>query len=306
MLVAITGAAGFIGRALVRRFEADGWTVRAVVRRDFESGALDGLVAGADVVVHAAGMTRAPTLARLIESNVRLTARVIDAALRGGAGRLVLISSQAAAGPARSLDEPIVEDTPPAPIEAYGRSKLDAERLLRDSGISFCVIRPPAVYGPHDRDFLAMFRLAARGIAIHPGNRSHWISIAHVDDIARGVTLASSHPAALGRTYFLANDQPIQWGDLFQAAANSAQRTLRANVQLPAWLVRAAAGVGDAVSVVTGRASLLTSGKVALAVPRFWTCSGERIRRELGFTPTITLERGLAETYSWYRTNRWL
>jgi nucleoside-diphosphate-sugar epimerase len=306
MLVAITGAAGFIGRALVRHFEANGWTVRPVIRQDFTSGALDNLIAGADVVVHAAGATRAPTRARLIESNVSLTARVIDAARRGGAGRLVFISSQAAAGPSPSLAQPIVEDTPPAPIEVYGQSKLDAERLLRDAGIPFCVVRPPAVYGPHDRDFLAMFRLAARGIAIHPGNRDQWMSIAHVDDVARGVALASIHPAAIGRTYFLANDQPIQWGDLFRAAAQSAQRTLRTDVEIPAWLVRVAAGVGDAVGVVTGRASLLTSGKVALTSPRFWTCSGDRIRRELGFTPEIALDRGLADTYAWYRTNRWL
>ena len=306
MRVAITGAAGFIGRALVRRFESDGWDVQAIVRRDFESGSLDRLVADADVVVHAAGATRAPTRARLIASNVGLTERVLDAARRAGVARVVFISSQAAAGPSPSVDEQLTEDADPRPIEAYGRSKLEAERLVRDAGIGAVILRPAAVYGPHDKDFLAMFRLAARGFAVHPGNRAQWISIAHVDDVARGVALASTHPGAIGQTFFLANEDPIQWCDLFRAAARCAGRSLRADIELPRWLVRAAAGAGDVMSLATGRASLATSGKVALAAPPFWTCSSGKLRRELGISPQIPLERGLAETWAWYREHRWL
>src|SRR5512144_3001877 len=111
MIVAVTGANGFIGQHLVRRFSGAGWETRAVVRRDFEvnAGELERRFDGADVVVHAAGATRAPTVAGLRDSNVRLTARVIDAARRAGAGRLVVISSQAAAGPATSRDAPVTE-----------------------------------------------------------------------------------------------------------------------------------------------------------------------------------------------------
>ena len=102
MIAAVTGANGFIGQHLVRRFSGAGWEARAVVRRDFdiESGELARRFDGADVVVHAAGATRTPTEAGLRDSNVRLTARVIEAAQRAGVGRLVFISSQAAAGPA--------------------------------------------------------------------------------------------------------------------------------------------------------------------------------------------------------------
>jgi nucleoside-diphosphate-sugar epimerase len=200
----------------------------------------------------------------------------------------------------------LTEDAKPAPIEAYGRSKLEAERLVLGARVDASIVRPSAVYGPHDKDFLAMFRLAARGLAIHPGNRDQWISIAHVDDVARGVALASTHPDAIGRTFFLANDEPVQWRSLFQATTRCAGRTLRADFEVPRWLVRAAASVGDAVSVATERASLFTSGKAALAAPPFWTCSADRIRRELGFTSTIPLDQGLAETYAWYRANRWL
>ncbi|MGH7620199.1 MAG: NAD-dependent epimerase/dehydratase family protein [Gemmatimonadaceae bacterium] len=306
MLVAITGANGFIGRSLVHRFEGEGHTVRPVVRADIEGRNLDRLVAGADVVIHAAGATRAPTRAQLAASNVALTSQVIDASKRGGVGRFVFISSQAAAGPALSLDLPVTEATPPAPMDAYGRSKLDAERVVQNSGVPFVIVRPAAVYGPYDRDFLDLFRLARFGVAIHPGNRDQWISIAHVDDVARGVLLASTAASAAGGTFFVANDQPVQWRDLFAKAAKCADRRLHTDVEVPAWLVRIGAAAGDVVSQVSGRTSLLTSDKVALAEPRFWVCSAGRIRRELGYVAKMPLDDGFAETYRWYLEEHWL
>jgi nucleoside-diphosphate-sugar epimerase len=306
MIVAITGADGFIGRNLVRRFQTSGWTVRPVVRRDFETGSIDALVAGTDAVVHAAGATRSPSHAGLVVSNVTLTERLIDVARRSGTRRFVFISSQAAAGPAASREQPVSEDTAPAPIEAYGRSKLDAERLVERSGIPFVIVRPAGVYGPHDSDFFAMFRLASHGFAIHPANRDHWISIVHVDDLARGVELASTHANAIGRTYFVANSEPVQWRDLFRATALSARRHVRVDIEVPAWLVRAAATGGDVLSLLVRRASLLTSEKIALAAPRFWICSTERARWELGFTAAISLSDGLSDTYRWYRERNWL
>ncbi len=307
MLVAITGANGFIGRNLTRHFESEGWTVQSIVRRDFETDLFDRKLFKADVVVHAAGATRAPSRAQLVASNVTLTARLIDAARRGRVGRIVFISSQAAAGPSMSADHPISEDTEPAPVEPYGRSKLDAERLVREAGdVPFVIVRPAAVYGPYDRDFIAMFRLARHGLAVHPANRDQWISIVHVDDLVRGVLLASTRREALGGTFFVANEQPMQWRELFREAARSAERRIRTDVQLPAWLVRAGGVAGDVVARVTGRAGLLTSGKAALVKPRYWVCSAERIRQALGFVTLTDLRVGLAETYRWYLAQGWL
>jgi nucleoside-diphosphate-sugar epimerase len=307
MLVAITGANGFIGRNLTRHFESEGWTVQSIVRRDFETDLFDRKLFKADVVVHAAGATRAPTHAQLVASNVTLTARVIDAARRGKVGRVIFISSQAAAGPAKSADRAVSEDTDPAPIEPYGRSKLDAELLVREAAdVPFVIVRPAAVYGPYDRDFIAMFRLARRGVAMHAANRDQWISIVHVDDLARSVLVASSRREALGGTFFVANERPTQWRELFQQAALVTGRRIGTDVEVPAWLVRAGAVAGDVVARITGRAGLLTSGKFALAQPRYWVCSSERIRATLGFVTMTGLHDGLAETYRWYLAQGWL
>ena len=307
MIAAITGANGFIGRHLVRRFGEAGWETRPVVRRDFDDGGIERLFAGVDVVVHAAGATRAPTHMQLRASNIGVTRTVIEAARRARAKRLVFISSQAAAGPAGSRDDPVTEEQPPAPHEAYGQSKLEAERLVAAAtDLDPAIVRPAAVYGPGDRDFLAMFRLARYGVALHPGNRDHWISIVHVDDLVSGIIQAASERRSAGRTYFVANDEPVQWKQLFRDAAKCARRSLAVDLDLPATLIRFAAGVGDVAARWTGKAGLVTSEKVALTTPRFWICSSGRAKREIGFCPRVDLHRGLCETYQWYLSNRWL
>jgi len=306
MIVSITGANGFIGQHLCERFGDRGDVVRPIVRCDFESPSIGDRFEGVDVVVHAAGATRAPTRALLRASNVDLTKRIIELAQQANVARFVFVSSQAAAGPASFLDAPVTEEMSPAPIDAYGRSKLDAEQAVRASDTPWVIVRPAAVYGPRDRDFLAMFRLARWGLAVHPANREQWISIAHVRDVADGVVSAATAQNGVGGTFFLANDVPVQWADLFRAAARAARRSLFVDVDLPGWLISAGAAGGDVLARVAGSAGLLTSDKAALTKPRFWLCSNERAKRELGFVPRIGLDDGLTETHDWYRTHGWL
>jgi nucleoside-diphosphate-sugar epimerase len=303
MIIAVTGANGFIGRHLCTTLAQRGHETRPVVRAHFTDNRFEQIVAGADVVIHAAGATRAPTRAKLRASNVALTQRAIDAARAAGVGRFVFVSSQAAAGPSKSLDQPTREEDAPAPIEDYGESKRDAECLVRDSGLPFVIVRPAAVYGPGDRDFRAMFALAHRGLALHAGNREQWISIIHVRDCVDGMIRAATSAQATGRDYFLANDAPVQWDTLFELARQASAAPRRFNVEIPMPLVRIGALFGDAAARVSGYAGLLTTQKVLLGTARYWVCSNERARRELGFVPATPLDVGIAETYRWYLEN---
>ena len=307
MIAAITGTNGFIGRHVRDRFAADGWSVRPIVRADIEQGRLGELIDGADLVVHVAGATRAPNVAHLRASNVDLTRQVVDLARGSRVRRLIFISSQAAAGPARSADEVTTEESSPSPIEAYGRSKLDAEQVVQAASgeLDHVIIRPASVYGPGDRDFLQMFRLARMGVAVHPGNRDQLISIVHVRDLVDAIASAAVASAA-NRTFFVANDEPVRWRDLFRMAAECAGRTIVADVNLPRPLVTAGARVGDAVAALRRRAGLLTTEKAMLARPPYWICSNARAKRELGFASRTRLDAGLRETYEWYVSNGWL
>ena len=330
MIAVVTGSSGFIGSHLVDALLTRGAQVRALVREGSVADSLDPRVQrsvvdlldsksvreapaweGATHVFHLAGVTKRRTLAQFRGGNVVPTANVLAAAAaRSGSTppRIVLVSSQAAAGPATAEDRPVREDDPPAPIEGYGQSKLEAEQATRpyEQSLPISIVRPAAVYGPRDRDFLRVFRLATRPIALHALPRQHAFSIVHVADVVAALLLVAEHPAAVGRAYFLANQTPTSWRELYQEIARAAGVTPRAELQIPMPAIALAGLAGDAVSALTGWHSLANSHKTRLARPRWWVCDASRARDELGWVPAVTLQHGLRETYLWYLQAGWM
>jgi nucleoside-diphosphate-sugar epimerase len=330
MIAVVTGSTGFIGSHLVDALLTRGATVRALARLETRDAALDprvqhwradltddrsvresGVWEGATHVFHLAGATKRRTLGEFRFANVVPTANVLAAAAaRGGNAppRVVLVSSQAAAGPAQAPDRPVREDDPPKPIEGYGRSKLEAETAARpyEGRLPVSIVRPAAVYGPRDRDFLRVFRLAARAVAIHAVPRDNAFSIVHVRDLVEGILLAAERPEAVGRTYFLANEEGVTWRALYAAIASAASATPAIDVQLPLGVIAVAGLAGDAVSALTGWHSLANGNKTRMARPRWWLCDAARARAELGWHETIGLQEGVRDTYLWYVNARWM
>jgi nucleoside-diphosphate-sugar epimerase len=328
MIAVVTGSSGFIGSHLVEALLARGATVRALVRpesgrvaRDprvetFEADLLDDrsvrgsrVWEGATHVFHLAGVTKGRTLAHFRAGNVFPTANVLAAvaARPGRPPRVLLMSSQAAAGPAASPERPVREGDRPAPIEAYGRSKLQAEQAVaryRDT-IPVTIVRPAAVYGPRDRDFLAAFKQASRKVALHAVRRAHQFSLVHVDDLVQAVLSLAELPTAAGRTYFVAGERPVSWGELYGEIARVAG-TRPVQIQLPRPAVWLAARAGDLASALTGRPLLLNRNKAALARPPWWICDASRLRDEAGWAPRKDLQSGVRETYLWYVDAGWL
>lgn len=323
----VTGSSGFIGSRLVARLVASGWRVRCLVRAgsraratpderterhmvDFadpaslrRSPALD----GAEVVFHLAGVTKALTVDAFRAGNVTPVANLLRA-LDGRAAlrRVVLVSSQAAAGPAASLEAPVREEDEPRPIEGYGRSKLEAEEEARRwaDRVPVTIVRPCSVYGPGDVDFLALFRMAATGLLLFPGTSGKYLSLLHVDDVVDGLLAASVTEVTSGATFFLAGDV-LRWRDLGAGIAAAVGRRARA-VDVPWVLVRALVPFGEGAARLTRRPTLVNRHKVALARPSYWVCSGARAQRVLGFAPRRALAEGLRTTYSWYQRKGWL
>jgi nucleoside-diphosphate-sugar epimerase len=330
MIAIVTGASGFIGSHLVDALLARGATVRVLVRPESSAGRLDARVQyatadlldvrsvreapvweGATHLFHLAGVTKRRTLAQFRYGNVVPTANLLSAAIANGGSappRVVLVSSQAAAGPARSADRPVSEDDEPDPVEAYGRSKLEAEQCVRLHGdrLAATVVRPAAVYGPRDRDFLGAFRQAVRRVAIHAAPRDHLISIVHVADLVSAILLSAERPEAVGRTYFVANETPLSWRELYRQIALAASADRVAELELPEAALSVAGLAGDLVSAVTGVHSLANHNKTVLARQRWWLCDPTRIGQELHWHPAIPLQRGVRDTYLWYVEAGWL
>jgi nucleoside-diphosphate-sugar epimerase len=325
MIAVVTGGSGFIGQNLIRRLRRDGHEVRCLMRPNggevpaftrryvvrFEEP--DSLLTcealeRADVVFHLAGATKATRPDAFAAANIMPTRHLLGAiAARRLAPRFVFVSSQAAAGPAPARHRAIDEDDIPRPIEAYGRSKLEAERIVESFAerVAVTIVRPCSVFGPWDRDFLPLFRFAERGIVLYPGVATHWLSVLYVEDLIDGLMAAARSPDAVGRKYFLASEAPIQWRSLGEMIGQSVGRRVR-HVDLPPSIVTVGALAGELLGRVTRVATLANRSKAELSRPPFWVCSASRARQELAFAPSHSLPDAVRATYYWYRKSGWL
>ncbi len=325
MIAVVTGSTGFLGSHLVDLLVARGATVRVITRP--ESPAADGRVTefridlrdgaamerspvwdGATHVFHLAGVTKARTARVFDDANVMPVRHLVSAvAGRAVPPHVVLVSSQAAGGPAATAATAIRETDRPAPIEEYGRSKLRAESAALEFAerMPISIVRPAAVYGPRDRDFLEAFRQASGRIAWHAVPPDHQFSLLHVADAVRGILAAGSRSPGPARLYYLASDEPVTWRSLYREIATVAAAS-PLELQLPAQLLRAAAAAGDLIGALTGRTFLLNRHKLDLGRPAYWICDSARARDEFGWRPSLTLSEGLAQTFSWYLESGWL
>jgi nucleoside-diphosphate-sugar epimerase len=312
----VTGATGFIGWNIAERLRDAGWTVKAVVRPSspravpagverlavrFEQEALARALDGAAGVIHSAGLTRAPGQAAFDAVNVHLTAEIARAAARVGA-RLVSLSSQAAAGPA-TCDAPRTEADEPSPRSAYGISKLAGERVVREcAGLEWVILRPVAVYGPRDRQFLPLFRAARAGL--FPVLNASDYMLVHVDDLISAATSAASAGGIAGSTFFVGHPSVCSAERILRAIAGAVGRTYRP-LRVPAPVLSGLAALGELAARVGIAAPLDRSRLTELRAGSF-VCSVARARDVLGFEARIDVEAGFARTAEWYRAQGWL
>jgi len=242
--VLVTGATGFIGSHLVERLALEGARLRCLVRRtsrleglppgvelayaDLAAGeGLEEAVRGARLVFHLAGVTKALSAESYYRGNALATAK-LAAALACSEARLVHVSSLAAVGPSPD-GSPLNEDAEPRPVSHYGRSKLEAERAVRDSAAASrgVIVRPPVVYGPRDTDVLELLRMAARGWMPVVGDPEARFSVIYVGDLVEGLLAAAACEQAAGRTYFLAYPVAVSWEQFARVAGSHLGRRPR-------------------------------------------------------------------------------
>ena len=332
----VTGASGFIGRHLVRRLIERGDRVSCLVRAtsridELRSSGAQPIVGDATdragieralaesqavVVFHLAGLLRAVRTADFARVNAGGVESVAAAcANRAERPVLIVVSSLAAAGPCAG-DQPRVEGDSPAPVSAYGRSKLAGELTAsRHAGeMEITLVRPAIVFGPGDRGVLEMFRPIARwGVHVVPGRQERRVSLIHVADLVALLLLTAEKGERLRPDgapgqgiYFIAAQEYPTYAELGQAMARALGRKRARVVHMPGPLVRLVGLCGDALGRVRQRPGWVNSDKIAEALAGSWTCASAKARRQLGWSPAATLADRLRETAQWYRQAGWL
>ncbi len=319
--VLLTGGTGFLGSHLAEALVREGSRLRCLVRpsssygplqragvelafgRLEDAASLRRAVGGCDVVFHVAGATKVTRVEEYTRINVEGTRRLIEAAAAAASSATVLyVSSLAACGPSRA-GVLLAEDDPLRPVSAYGRSKRDGEEAVRASGLKWVIARPPAVYGPRDRDVLSLFKLAARRLAPRPGRHERTVSLIHVKDLCAGLIQAAE--ARAGSTYFLSDPRPYAWNEVTDTIAAAVGRRV-VRFPVPMFLVWSAALVSGGYGRLTGRPVIFNRDKVRELTFTHWACSSAKAARELGFQPAHDLKRRVEETAAWYRKEGWL
>jgi nucleoside-diphosphate-sugar epimerase len=280
-------AAGHGVAALTRRDQQprDGldWVAGSLEDRD----ALRRLVDDADAIIHVAGTISAPNAAAFDKGNVEGTLAMLAAATAGGVRRFVHVSSLAAREPKLSL---------------YGASKARAEELVHSSGLEWVIVRPPAVYGPGDRETLELFRMAKLGLMLMPPKGR--VSVIHADDLA-SLLLALAGPAAPSNFLVEADDgKPGGWTHReFARALAAAVGTRPAILSSPGIVLRAAAHLDQ---WWRGEKAKLTIDRAAYFSHRNWVVEPKRACPPQLWQPKIDTAEGLKQTAEWYRTKGWL
>lgn len=304
-IVALTGGTGFIGNVVLRHLVASNWTVRALYRPhgrrvlpqlanvEWVAGELDDavalaqLVTGVDAVIHCAGAVRGTSSADFNQVNEDGVHRVIEAtAVGASSARFLLLSSLAAREPG---------------LSDYAGSKRRGEGALAASAgtVRWTVLRPPAVYGPGDRELLPLFRSMARGFAPMPGRGAGRLSLLYVEDLASAVVCWLSANDGFGEIFELDDGKTggYDWDDLLRIAADVLRNgaTIR-RIPTPVWVLRFIGLINLGAARALGYAPMLTPGKVRELTHQEWVADGESFMRTTGWRPAFSFERGLACT----------
>lgn len=303
MIAALTGATGFLGCAVLERLIADGHEVRALTRRPqperpgvawiagdlADDGALARLVTGADVVIHVAGAINAADRMAFFAANAEGTRTLADKARAAGLSRFILVSSLSAREPH---------------LSNYGWSKREGEAAVQESGLDWTIIRPPAIYGPGDREMLEMFQMAARGLVMLPPPGR--FSVIHADDLARLLVRLAEDRSGVSSGGLYEVDDGAAGGfshvEFAHALGTAVGRSV-VTLALPRWAMMLGA---RADRLLRGGGAKLTPDRVRYFCHPDWVAAPARQVPPGLWSPGIDAATGLKATAAAYRAKGWL
>jgi nucleoside-diphosphate-sugar epimerase len=320
MKALVTGATGFIGSHLCEELVKRGYEVTCLVRKTSNLKWIEDLnlnlvkgdctnleslldaVSDSDYILHVAGLTKSRSEDDFFCINTKGTENLIKAVYERNPKlkRFVYLSSLSAAGPSKN-GTPLQENSSPSPVSNYGRSKLEGEKavLKYKDLIPVTILRPPAVYGPRDKDLLIFFKVLKKGI--FPDWGKCYYSLLYVDDLIQGIILSAETREAEGKIYFL-SDNRCYTNEEIANEISSALNTKVIRLKLPRFIMPFCSFIGERIN----KHGIINRDKMRELSYSHWICDPEKAREEIGFKPKVGLKEGIKWTADWYRIHRWL
>lgn len=320
MKALITGATGFIGSHLAGALIREGFDVTCLVRNpanlrfledisvriikgdctDRES--LTDAVKGVDYVFHLAGLTKASSDEDFFNANVKGTENIVNAVIENNSDikRFVYLSSLAAAGP--SCDgKPLKEDCNLMPVSVYGKTKLEGEKIVlaHKKDMPVTIVRPPAVYGPRDKDLLIFFKMVKSGIIPYWGKC--YYSFIYIEDLINGIILSALNRDAEGEIFFVSDGNIYSLDNIIEAISDALQkRPIR--FKIPKFVMPLLGFISEKANGI----SIINTDKIKEMKHSYWICDATKAIERLGFVPSIKIKEGVKWTADWYRIHLWL
>jgi nucleoside-diphosphate-sugar epimerase len=314
-MLLITGATGFLGKNLIPHL-APKYRCRALVRRtssisflrdldnveiaygDVEHNeGLDQALIGIETVVHCAARTIGRNAIEYYRTNTRGTVHVVEAMAKQDVRRILYLSSHAACGPS-SRNEPHHEMITPLPISFYGASKKRAEDIIQKSALEYIILRPVAVYGPHDTETLKYIRLMKYGLCPVVGHGEKYLNLIYVEDLVHLISSILEKGAFDNSVHFVNDGHCYSFGEITDAIVHALHHkciTFRVPVHTALFC-----GVLNDV-FLPGRKRLVWRDKVRELAQQCWLCHTDTVKTAYGFEPGFTLEQGMEKTIAWYK-----
>ncbi len=316
----VTGATGFIGSHLVESLLKEGFDVNCLTRSSSSLRYIEGLNVGlvegdcckseslyeavenCDYVFHIAGLTKARTQAEFNTVNVLGTETLLKAVLAKSHSikRFFYLSSLAATGPSRN-GCPLKEDCEPMPVSDYGKSKYNGERLVYSyrNQIPITIIRPPAVYGPKDRDLLMLFKMVNAGFVPYWGKSLY--SFIYVEDLVNGIISSTLCKEAEGEIFFISDGFIYTSDDIIDAIADAIEKE-PLKIAIPDFIVPLLGAMLKRMKKV----NIINNDKLREIRFKNWTCDSTKIATMINFAPKVKFKEGAKWTANWYRIHKWL
>ncbi|MCJ7582342.1 MAG: NAD(P)-dependent oxidoreductase [Candidatus Aminicenantes bacterium] len=324
MKIFITGGTGFIGSQLIEYFlDQKNAEIYTLIRNrknlkwleSLDLHILEGdlfsippLPSDIDFVFHIAGITKANNSAYYYTVNQHGTASLLQAlqTQKINLKKLVLLSSQAVCGPS-SDGQPISENSPPAPITHYGKSKLEAENeaLKFKEHFPLTILRAPTIFGPRDPVLLPYFKFIKKGLLPSLGKVQRLVSLCYVKDLIKAFDLSTKTSLKSGEIFNVADPTPRSWNELGQAAGKALDVKLK-TIKLPLGTLYPFYFISELLGKIRNNPSILSREKYFEMKQSSWIVNTEAAQEKLGFTPLLPFQEAIQETIDWYIDNKWL